>query len=322
MKEIIKETRKQIRDLKIQGASNVAKASLLAIYNYAKKEKFKDKDDFYEKILKAGRDLALARPTEPLTQNIMRFLLSEIKNGRDLKKTKRKFLNNCHQMLLRLEKIEKKIARYLSEMVSNGDKIFTHCHSSTVERGLILAKRKNKKFEVFVDETRPLFQGRITAKNLLKNKIPTTLVVDAAADFLISRYSGRDLMMTKIIIGADAILEDGSVINKIGSFGIGLSAFFEKIPLYVSASLLKFTKNSWIKIEKRSPKEIWQDAPKNLKIINFAFDIVPAKFIKGIICEEGIFLPKEIKKIIKKTYPWIFTNFPISLWEENPKKIQ
>jgi len=72
-------------------------------------------------------------------------------------------------------------------------------------------------------------------------------------------------------------------------------------------SLLKFTPKSWIKIEKRSPKEIWRNAPKGLKIINFAFDIVPAKFIKGIICEKGLIKPSQIKTAIKETYPWIFT---------------
>ncbi len=308
MENIIQKTKKQIKDLKIQGATNIAKASILAIYQYAQKERFKDAKDFHRKILKAAKGLAFVRPTEPLAQNAMRFLLSEIKGEKELEKEKNKLLNTCGEILKILEAVEEKIAKYTSNIIENGDKILTHCHSSTVEKGLIFAKNEGKAFEVYNTETRPLFQGRITAKNLIKASIPTTMVVDSSAGFLISKYSGKELIMNKVLIGCDAILKDGSIINKIGSFGISLSAYYEKVPLYVATSLLKFTPKSWIKIERRSPREIWKNAPKGLKIINFAFDVVPAKFIKGIICEKGLIKPSQIKTAIKETYPWIFTN--------------
>jgi ribose 1,5-bisphosphate isomerase len=238
-------------------------------------------------------------------------LLSQLKEEKELDKAKKKFLNACDKILTVIEEGEDKISRYASKIIKNHDKIFTHCHSSTVEKALILAREKGKIFEVYNTETRPLYQGRITAKNLLKAGINVTMVIDSSAGFLISKYSGKELMMTKVLIGCDAILKDGSVINKIGSFGIGLSAFYEKVPLYVAASLLKFTPISWIKIEERSPKEIWRNAPKGLKIINFAFDIVPPKFIKGIICEKGLITPNQVKSAIIETYPWVFKNFHI-----------
>jgi translation initiation factor 2B subunit (eIF-2B alpha/beta/delta family) len=69
--------------------------------------------------------------------------------------------------------------------------------------------------------------------------------------------------------------------------------------------MLKFWPKSWVKIEKRPPKEIWPQAPKKLKIINFAFDLIPAEWIDSIICEIGIINPSRIKNIVKKNYPWI-----------------
>ena len=101
------------------------------------------------------------------------------------------------------------------------------------------------------------------------------MVADSSAAFLISHYSGRKLMMDKIILGADALLPDGTVINKIGSFGIGMVAYEERVPLYVATTLLKFHPKTWIKIEKRPSQEIWPEAPQKLKIINFAFDLIP-----------------------------------------------
>lgn len=75
-------------------------------------------------------------------------------------------------------------------------------------------------------------------------------------------------------------------------FRCTVAAHHEGMSLYVAAPLLKFHSKSWIKIEERSPKEIWPEAPKKLKIINFAFDLIPAEWIAGIICEAGIIRPK------------------------------
>lgn len=309
--EIIKKTQIEIKNLKIQGASNIAKASLLTLKEYLKNKEFKDAGKILKKIKEASRKLALARPNEPLTKNIFTLLFIDLKKEKDPKKIKDDFLVRIEKAIKMIERAEEKIAKRIAKIIKDNDKVFTHCHSSTVEKGLILAKKEGKNFEVFVTETRPLFQGRITAKNLIKAGIKTTMVVDSSAGFLISKYSGEELMMTKVIIGCDALLKDGSIINKIGSFGIALSAYYQKVPLYVAGTLLKFTPSSWIKIEKRSPKEVWKEAPKKLKIINFAFDIVPNQFIKKIICEKGEINPKDVQKIIKKTYPWLMKNSPI-----------
>ena len=112
-------------------------------------------------------------------------------------------------------------------------------------------------------------------------------------------------MMDKIILGADAILPGGWAINKIGSFAIGSAAYQEGVPLYIASTLLKFHPKTWIKIEERSPEELWKGAPKKLKIINFAFDVIPPEFITGIICEAGIIDPKKVKKIVQKVHPFI-----------------
>lgn len=296
--------KKRIKDLKIQGATKLAKASISASLKYIERKKFKDFEDFYKKVKRVLKELAFLRPTEPLTQNLLGFLLAQVKKEKNLDKAKDQFLKTSQKILIILKEIKKRIGEYISNLIENKDKIFTHCHSSTVEEGLILAKEKGKDFEVFLTETRPLFQGRITAKNLLKKKIPVRMMVDSSAGFIISKPS-EELTIRKIIIGADAILKDGSIVNKIGSFQIALSAFSGKVPLYVCASLLKFSPKSKIKIEKRPPQEVWKRYPQGLKIINFAFDFVPSKFISKLVCEKGLIKPKEARKTAKEIYPWL-----------------
>ncbi|MCD6115244.1 S-methyl-5-thioribose-1-phosphate isomerase [bacterium] len=304
--DIIRKTKREIAQLKrIQGATQVARAVVLAIKKYGESIRTEKKSEFLKKLNSASKDLLSARPTEPLAQNAVKFIFYRIKKAKDVQELKLELKKSSSEILETIEKSKATIASQVAKIIKNEDKVFTHCHSSTVEEGFKIAKKQGKHFYVFNTETRPLFQGHITAKNLIKYNIPVTMVVDSSAAFLISKHSGKELMMNKVIIGCDAILPDGSIINKIGSFGIGLASYYEKVPFYVAATLLKFHHKSWIKIERRSPKEVWKKAPKGLKIINFAFDMVPAQYIKGIVCEAGIISPSNIKREVKKIYPWL-----------------
>jgi len=302
----IKNIQKEIKALnKIQGASAVAKAVIFGLKDFATRVKTKDKNDFIKAIKKAADILLAARPTEPLAQNAVKFLMFKLKTTKDANNGQDIMSRAIKEILEIIAHSQEKIVFFGEKIIEENDNIFTHCHSLAVEEILINAKKAGKNFAVFNTETRPLFQGHITAKNLLKTGINITMVTDTSAGFLISRYSGRGLMMDKFIIGCDAILPDGSVINKIGSYVNSLATHYEGDSVYVAGSLLKLYSQNWIKIEERPAKEIWSDAPQKLKIINFAFDLIPAKFIKYIICEAGIIKPSEAKKRAQALYPWL-----------------
>ena len=129
------------------------------------------------------------------------------------------------------------------------------------------------------------------------------MITDDSAPFFVDNLYESDIDIDMVIIGSDAIKMDGSVYNKVGSFAIALAARHSKIPVYVVGSLTKIDTENTIKIEQRPGKELRSEAPKGLQILNYAFDMVPAKFIAGIITEYGIIRPKDIKKIVKKQYP-------------------
>jgi methylthioribose-1-phosphate isomerase len=139
----------------------------------------------------------------------------------------------------------------------------------------------------------------------VKAGVPNTMIVDDSAPFFVDNMYESHIDIDMVIIGSDAIKMDGSVYNKIGSFSIALAAWHSKIPVYVVGSLTKIDTENTVKIEQRPGKEVRADAPKGLDIINYAFDMVPAKFITGIITEYGIIKPKDIKKVVKKQYPWM-----------------
>ncbi len=310
MEKKLLKTYRDIKALKIQGATAIAKAIIFTLRDYGINYQSKTIKEWESNIKKAAFYLLSARPTEPLAQNGVKFILLELKKTKPkdtvqakncLKKTSDKFLHL-------IENAAKLIIPFGKSIIKNNDNVLTHCHSWLVEQILISAKKSNKRFRVFNTETRPFFQGRITSKQLIKSGVNTTMVTDSSAGFLISRHSGKKIMIDKIIIGADAILNNGETINKIGSFGIAVAAFTEKVPIYVAAPLLKFHPASWIKIEERASKEIWPQAPKKLKIVNFAFDLIPPKYIIGFITEFGIIKPKNLRKTLKNKYPWILNN--------------
>jgi translation initiation factor 2B subunit (eIF-2B alpha/beta/delta family) len=187
---------------------------------------------------------------------------------------------------------EKRTNRLVYKIVKSNSTIFTHCHSSSVVDALIYAKRHGKRFSVINTETRPLYQGRKTANELSRAGIRVTTMVDAAARIAIKRAG---MMM----IGCDAILSDGSAINKIGSGMFAEIAHIHGIPVYVVADSWKFSSRA-VKIEQRNFKEIWRNAPKRVRVKNPAFEIVEAKYIKAIVSELGILKPEKFVRKVKR----------------------
>jgi ribose 1,5-bisphosphate isomerase len=301
----IRNTAEKIKRLEVQGARNVAIDAIEAMETLARETKAKSKKELLRELSEANEVLFASRETEPLMRNALRWITSQVERS-DKEKVKEltKIASSVSQQFLKnLEDSNEKIAEIGAKRIKNDSVILTHCHSSSVTHLLKRAKRDGKSFEVICTETRPVFQGRLTAKEMSELDVKTTLIVDSAARFFMNQV---DL----VIIGADAITSQGNVINKIGTSMIALVANEARTPFYVVSELLKFDPatmyGDYEKIEERSPKEIWEEPPKNITIRNPAFDVTRRDFIHGIICEEGIISPHSIIEVIHRKYPWIF----------------
>jgi translation initiation factor 2B subunit (eIF-2B alpha/beta/delta family) len=245
---------RDIKSIKIQGARNIAKSALEA-YSLFPSKSSKNK-------------LVSLRPTEPMLQRV----LEEAEKG------------NYSIALSHFDKAQNKINIEVNKLIKEGDVIFTHCHSTNVINALIYAKKKGKHFEVYNTETRPLFQGRKTSKELSEANIKVTQFVDSAFDIALSNSQGTK-KVSKVFLGADAITKKG-VINKVGSGAIAKLADLEKIPVYIIADSWKFT-NKNLPLEQRDLNEVWNNAPKKVKRKNPAFEFIEKKNIHSIISELG-----------------------------------
>ncbi len=207
---------KDIKSIKIQGARNIARKALYA-YHLIPTEKSKKK-------------LLSLRPTEPMLENVLDLA--------DKKPYK--------EILQHFDFAQEKINKNVLKIIKNNDVIFTHCHSTNVVNALVYAKKKKKKFEVYNTETRPIFQGHKTARELKKAGIKVTMFVDSALGVALSKEQGTK-KADIVFLGADALLK-GGIINKIGSEVICQIAKNQKIPVYIIADSWKFT-NKKVPIE-------------------------------------------------------------------------
>ena len=171
---------RDIKSLKIQGAINVAKSGADALFDYSKKMKAKDALDSLDLLKKASETLVATRATEPALRNMVSFFIDDLPAD-SLKNFNREIERRHKAIKAHFDDAEKKIIEYGARKIKPGSIVFTHCHSSTVCNILKEAKRRGITFEVHNTETRPLYQGRKTAIELVKAGISVTHYVDSAA---------------------------------------------------------------------------------------------------------------------------------------------
>lgn len=274
-----------IRSLKIQGATNVALAVLDTLEAHA--------DLPTTELRTLGEQLAYARPTEPLAQNAVRYIFA----GNDIAARIRDY-RQC------ITDGKQSIPQAGKSLLVDGGSYLTICHSSTAVALFRLARENGAMFSVYVAETRPLYQGRITAKELLSLGFEdVTMVID---DVAVSMIEGRVGAIDAVFMGAD-LLTDTGFVNKVGSLAIATAAAMKGIPVYSLSSLLKFDPRPYTPsvIETRSAEEIWADAPKGLKFYAPAFDFVPFTATTRVICEAGVIEGHQVRVATEKIYPFI-----------------
>jgi methylthioribose-1-phosphate isomerase len=195
----------------------------------------------------------------------------------------------------------RRLGAYGAELLPQEGTVLTHCNAGALAAcgygsalGVIRAAvERGQKIDVFADETRPFNQGtRLTAWELMKDNIPTTLICDNMAGYFMGR--GR---IQAVIVGADRIAANGDTANKIGTYSVAILAKEHGIPFYVAAPFNTIdpatASGDLIPIEQRSAREVThvkgvQVTPHGVGIENPAFDVTPAKYITAIITERGV----------------------------------
>lgn len=297
------EIAKAIRKMKIRGAPAIGVAAAYGMALAANSSKAKSYEKFIKDMEKARDYLACSRPTAVNLFWAMDRIMKLVKTKRDISLLRLKHLVLQEARNIEQEDVEinKTIGRYGSTLIKDGDNILTHCNAgalATADYGTALgiirtAFAEGKKIHVYVDETRPVLQGaRLTAWELMQERIPFTLITDNMAGFLMLKNK-----VNLVIVGADRIALNGDVVNKIGTYSLSVLAKENSVPFFVAAPLstidTSLESGEEIPIEERDPQEVTkilgkQIAPMGVKVFNPAFDLTPNRYVEAIITEKGI----------------------------------
>lgn len=304
-----------IRTLKVRGAPAIGAAAALGMVLGVHKKHYTNFSNFAKKMDELFSYLASARPT---AINLV-WALKRIKNvalinkKQSIEKIKALMQKEALTLINEDKKNCRKMAEFAQGLIKNNDRILTYCNTgifATIDYGTALgciyrAKEKGKSIKVFACETRPLLQGaRLTCWELKRKKIDVTLICDNMAGYLMQRGQ-----IDKVFIGADRIVKNGDVANKIGSYNLAVLASYHKIPFYVVAPYSSFDLSiedgKKIPIEERDKEEVrslFFKKPITLPevdIYNPAFDLVPNQLISAIVTESGILRPPLARNIAR-----------------------
>jgi len=305
------EVAEAIRSMVVRGAPAIGCAAAFGIALEARRRQDLRPREFHAAMEAAFKTLAASRPTAVNLFWALEHMRSAFTQHRDDPKSAAVRLTEVALAIFQADlETNRAIGRAGMKHVPDGARILTHCNTgalATAGHGTALgvvrsARDAGKRVSVIASETRPYLQGaRLTAWELIQEKIPVTLITDNMAGHFMSQ--GK---VDIVIVGADRIAVNGDVANKIGTYPLAVLAQRHRIPFYVAAPLstidLKTANGKAIPIEERSASEVtgyagvrW--APDGVAVANPAFDITPAKLVGALFTERGVIKRPNAAKI-------------------------
>ncbi|HUL93554.1 MAG TPA: S-methyl-5-thioribose-1-phosphate isomerase [Burkholderiales bacterium] len=291
-----------IRAMVVRGAPAIGCAAAFGVALEAQREKHRAPAQFAEAMDDAFKTLAESRPTAVnlfWALERMRSVLGA--QAADPEAAALKLTQAALALFHADLEANRAMGRAGAALIPDGARILTHCNTgalATAGHGTALgvvrsARDAGKRISVIASETRPYLQGaRLTAWELIQERIPVTLITDSTAGHLMSR---REVDL--VIVGADRIAANGDVANKIGTYTLAVLAQRHGVPFYVAAPVstidTAIADGSAIPIEERGAAEVtgfagvrW--APEGVAVANPAFDVTPASLVSALITEKGV----------------------------------
>jgi ribose 1,5-bisphosphate isomerase len=324
----VESTAEDIAEMRTRGAATIADAAAAALATQADRSAAESSAAFRRELRAAARTLYETRPTAVSLPNALRYVLRGM-NGDTVAELRASTIARAEAFQRDLAQAQDTLGEIGANRLQDGDVVMTHCHSTDALSCIEAALEDGKALEAIVKETRPRKQGHITARRLREWGVPVTLIVDNAAR--------RSLDETDhVLVGADSIAADGSVINKIGTSGLAVNARERGVPLLVAAQTIKLHPDTMtghsVEIELRDESEVLTDderasivAPgpageddgdRSLEtdgmvtVENPAFDVTPPRYVDAIVTERGQFPPESIVTLMRELFgettgePW------------------
>jgi ribose 1,5-bisphosphate isomerase len=293
--------------MRVRGAGAIASSAVKALQIVARNSHEEDPQRFVDQLSYAARLLLQTRPTAVSLPNGIRYVMHRVNQAKgkttSAAEIKLVAIKAADDFLELTRTAIQSIGKIGAKRIRDGDVILTHCNSSAAISVLTTAWRQGKKFRVFATETRPRFQGRLTAQALARVGIPVTLILDDAVRYFMQEVD-------TVLVGADAITANGALVNKVGTSMVALAAHEVHVKVFVAAESYKFSPETMIgelvEIEERDPAEVISNNELKhlgrIDVRNPSFDVTPPEFIDLIITERGIIPPLGAMLILQEVF--------------------
>jgi len=299
-----------IASMEIRGAATIAEKAAEALRAQAEGSDAETTGAFDRELRRAARRLLETRPTAVSLPNSLRYVFERVE-GDTVAERRASVVAGVREFCAQLDNAQDDLGAIGANRLRDGDTILTHCHSTDALACVEAARSQGKSLDAIVKETRPRKQGHITARRLRELDVPVTLIVDGAA----GRYLDD---ADHVIVGADSIAADGSVINKIGTRSLAVTARERDTPIVVAAQTIKLDpatlSGHTVEIEMRDENEVLDEAEResigNVAVENPAFDVTPPRYVDAIVTERGQFPPESIVTLMRELFgeqtrtPW------------------
>jgi methylthioribose-1-phosphate isomerase len=292
-----------IRDMVVRGAPAIGCAAAYGVALEALRRRDASASDFQLSMERAFDILAASRPTAvnlfwalARMRTLQRSLGSQPPAAQA-----HALLAEAHEIRAEDIRVNRAMGEHGAALLADGARVLTHCNAgalATAGHGTALgvirsAVEAGKRISVIADETRPFLQGaRLTAWEMVQERIPVTLITDNMAGYLMSRGE-----IDAVIVGTDRVAANGDVANKIGTYMVAVLAHRHRIPFYVACPIstidMSIADGAAIPIEERAHEEVTgfrdcQWAAEGVLVRNPAFDVTPAELVTALITERGV----------------------------------
>ncbi|MCA9793117.1 MAG: S-methyl-5-thioribose-1-phosphate isomerase [Candidatus Eremiobacteraeota bacterium] len=292
------EVARAIREMWIRGAPAIGIAAayglaLTAVHHQG------DANGLKAALADASRVLAATRPTAVNLFWALERVEKAANRGTSVEEMRRLAVGEARQLAGEDEEMCRSIGRHGAELIGQGARVLTHCNAGALATGDygtalgVIRAARDKLSMVWVDETRPFLQGaRLTAWELVNEKIPCKLICDNMAGHFMSRGQ-----VDAVVVGADRVTARGDVANKIGTYTLAVLCRHHNIPFYVAAPYstidMSLQAGADIPIEERPSDEVTdfgarRVAPLEIEVANPAFDVTPNELVTALITERGV----------------------------------
>ena len=289
-----------IRTMVVRGAPAIGVAAAMGIALAAVRSRARRLPDLLKEL---DSSAALLKGTRPTAVNLfwgIDRVVAKASSAASVRGAKEAVTAEVRAMADEDVRVNRELGKVGASLIRDGDTILTQCNAgalATVGYGTVLgvvraAVEQGKLVKVLVPETRPALQGaRLTAFELVHDRIACTLIADTAVGYMMSQ--GR---VDRAVVGADRITRDGYVFNKIGTYQGAVLAKRHGIPFHSAAPRSTFDlarTHDQVTIEERGAEELVEIrgkriAPRGIPVANPAFDMTPPELVTSIITERGL----------------------------------